>query len=176
VLRSLRGLDDQVLAPLEIFVGNNELLSQESNRVDHEMQLMLELTHSYLMRNMENAQRIVGMVKENGNRERLVFNHCIADFYVGLVSCHFARQSREDDNHIKEAKHIRDELKKLIAHSKWNFEHRYLLLVSECHYADGETAKARESYDLAIAAAKEHKFLQDEALGEYELISHWYSS
>lgn len=171
VLRSLRGLDDQALAPLDTFMSNSDLLDlieRKENRVDIETQLLVEITHSFLMRNMGNVQRIVGMIKDNVNRGRLAFNHIIADFYVGLASCFFARQNREDNSHIEEAKNISEALKKLITHSKWNFEHRYLLLVSECHYTDGEIAKAIESYDLAIAAAKEHKFLQDEALGEHE--------
>ena len=93
---------------------------------------------------------------------------------MGLASCYFARQNGEDNsNHIHEAKRIRDAFHKVESHSRWNFRHKRLLLEAEFHYTEGETAKAGESYDLAIAAAKDHKFLQDEALA-CELAAYFY--
>ena len=48
--------------------------------------------------------------------------------------------------------------------SMWNFEHRADLLHVEERYSNGDLGNAEVFYDKAIAAAKAHKFLDEETL------------
>ena len=48
--------------------------------------------------------------------------------------------------------------------SKWNFQQKYLLLEAEKAFTDGNVEVAAASYDKAIEAAKEHRFINEQAL------------
>ena len=175
-LRRLKGLEEEVLPPLDTFMSNDELLDltlTESNQLDFEMQIMFEITTAVIFREMEKAGRIASLVRERVNRERLLFNHIIIDFFTSITGCYHARQNQGLVTHLIEARGVRDKLEKLIRHSRWNFENKYLLIKAECHYTDGEFDKAAESYEASITAAKRHKFVHEEALG-CELAGYFY--
>ena len=165
-----------MLTPLNTILSNEELLDltlEESNELDFEMQLMIEITTAVILRDMERAQRISVIVKEQVNRERLLFSRIIFDFFTAITDCYLARQNRNHTTHIMEAKDIRDWLENLMCHSTWNFENKYLLVKAECHYTEGEFDKAAESYKASVTTAKKHKFVHEEALG-YELAGYFY--
>ena len=44
-----------------------------------------------------------------------------------------------------------------------------MLLKAEEHFCRGETAAAKEAYNNAITLARNHKIVNDEALGEHSL-------
>ena len=48
--------------------------------------------------------------------------------------------------------------------SKWNYEHKALLLQAELHYLNGELESADASYKAAIKSANEHKIINHEAM------------
>ncbi|MGD1808630.1 AAA family ATPase [Dapis sp. BLCC M126] len=54
-----------------------------------------------------------------------------------------------------------------------NFEHKYFLVTAERARIEGKKSEAIEFYDLAIAGAKEQKFIQEEALAN-ELAAKFY--
>ena len=54
-----------------------------------------------------------------------------------------------------------------------NFLHKYLLIEAEIASIEGEDLAAIELYDRAIATAVEHKFIQDEALGNELAAKFW---
>jgi tetratricopeptide (TPR) repeat protein len=56
---------------------------------------------------------------------------------------------------------------------KWNFEQKLLLLTAEESFCLGDLAAAKESYKNAIAAAKNHKFLNDECFA-LEITANFY--
>ena len=158
-----------MLPPLDKFICNDELLDltlAESNEIDYEMQLKIEITTAVILRDMKKAQRISVIVKERVSRDRLEFSRIVSDFFSAITDCYHARrQNRDHTTHIMEAKDIRDRLEKLMGQSRWNFENKYLLIKAECHYTEGEVDKAAESYKASVAAAKKHKFVHEEALG-----------
>merc|ERR1719416_138144 len=47
---------------------------------------------------------------------------------------------------------------------EWNFENMLLLLQAEHQFATGRMTEAGYTYELAIASAKEHRFVHEEAL------------
>lgn len=44
--------------------------------------------------------------------------------------------------------------------------HKYYLLVAEESWSTGNFDKAKEEFSKSIVAARQHKFINDEALGE----------
>lgn len=157
-----------MLPPLDKFICNHEffdLTLAESNELDYEMQLKIEITTAVILRDMEKAQRISVIVKERVNRDRLEFSLIVFDFFTAITDCYHARQNRDHTTHIMEAKDIRDRLEKMVDQSRWNFENKYFLIKAECHYTEGEIDKAAESYKASVTAAKNHKFVHEEALG-----------
>lgn len=48
----------------------------------------------------------------------------------------------------------------------WNFQHTFLLLSTEESYGLGDYVAAKDSYNNAIAAAENHRFANDAALGK----------
>ena len=186
ILRSLKGMKEQALPPLDIFVNNDEMRVQMMNKaaqIDFENILMLEITHSFLVRNMDKAQMIVGLIEEHITKKPLVFNYVIVDFFVGLTACYFARvrgrsqtanaDESKDTSRISQALKTCDRLKWMISHSKWNFENKFMLLQAECRYTQGEMEKAAASYKASIQSAKKHKFINEQALA-CELAGYFY--
>lgn len=54
-----------------------------------------------------------------------------------------------------------------------NFLHKYLLVAAEMTRISGKTPEAMELYDRAIASAKEHEFIQNEALSNELAAKFW---
>ena len=188
IVRSLRGMEEQALPPLDDIVNNDELrakmkIMDKAAQIDLENFLMLEITHSFLMRDMNKALMIVHLIEEHITKKPLVFNYVIVDLFVGLTACYFARETgksqsisaRESEvkSRISQALKTCNSLKWMIGHSKWNFENKYLLLQAECHYTQGEMEKAAASYKASIESAKKHKFINEQALA-CELAGYFY--
>lgn len=103
---------------------------------------------------------------------QLVEFECV--FLSGLISFHLAREMREPQwlQRGMNALAAFEDWAKLNA---WDFQHRFHILKAELHHTQGDTNRAIESYDLAIAAAKEHHYPSHEALA-CELTAHFYVS
>lgn len=176
ILRSLKGLNEQALAPINVFTSNvdllQELMTNNSVQIDFENLLMLELTSAFYARDMERARRLVGMIGDNVTVKPLVFNTVMMDFYAGLTNCHLARESG-DISHAAPAEQLCEKIKWFVTHSKWNFESKFKLLQAECLYTKGSIDAAAASYEAAIKSAKEHKFVNELALS-CECAAHFY--
>lgn len=179
IVRRLKGKKEQALSPLDTFKSNDELLDammmNDKVQVDFENLLMLEITISFIFRDMDKAQQISTLILENVDLEVLVYNMIMIQFYVGLTACYSARQSQEEDriNRITSAQKICDKLKSMVTHSRWNWENKFLLLQAECHYTRGEISKAVDSYEASIKSAEEHKFVNEHAIA-CELAGYFY--
>jgi tetratricopeptide (TPR) repeat protein len=175
ILRSLKGLSTPSLAPLDVLVNNDELLEallKEGCEIDIINLLMLEITFAFISRNMERAKQISNLADEKITVKPLVFNQAIIDFYAGLTVCYSARQS-EDASDVSKAQEVCDKLEWILNYSQWNFQNKFHLLQAECHFSRGEIGKAATSYQAAIASAKDHKFVNEEALA-CELSGYFY--
>jgi hypothetical protein len=94
--RELRGLNEQALSPLVVFLSNDELRERsiiETHQGDWQLHVITEIMRSFIFRDTEKAQRMVNECKNNIQRHALMFYHIIMDFYVGLTCCYFARQT-----------------------------------------------------------------------------------
>ena len=89
-------------------------------------------------------------------------------FYLGLTAYSIVRRGGVGNN-TAEWQAIGDaltnEMKDLSENdSKWNFEQKYYLLEAEKAFTDGDVEAAATAYDKAIEAAKEHRFINEQAL------------
>jgi ATP-dependent RNA helicase DDX31/DBP7 len=181
ILRSLKGMKAQVLPPLDVLVNNDKLrdcMINEAIQVDFENLLLLEITHSFIFRNMDKAQMIAGLIETQRTERPLLFLYAIVDMFVGLTACHFARSTANtsesvDTTQISQALKTCEQLKWMTGHSKWNFENKYLLLLAECQYTQGEMEKAAATYEASIKSAKEHKLIHEQAVA-CELAGYFY--
>lgn len=93
-------------------------------------------------------------------------------FLFGLVVFWITRVSKEPN-----LKHAGIEAKEAMQgwtnSSQWNFEHKLLLLDAEENFCDGNFDQAKTLYQKAIESAKEHRFVNGEALA-CELAGYFY--
>ncbi|AFZ15110.1 GAF sensor hybrid histidine kinase [Crinalium epipsammum PCC 9333] len=68
-----------------------------------------------------------------------------------------------------------NKLKFWARHAPMNYLHKFYLVEAECHRVLEEDYQAIETYDRAIALAKEHEYIHEEALA-YELTANFYLS
>lgn len=176
VLWGLKGLDEQVLAPLKVFADNDELRARamkEAEPLTLELLITVEIMQSFLFRDMEKVQSMVSVIKKHDDgKDRTVFSSDEHNFYAGLTACYFARQTRDEDFTAK-ARNTRDNLGKFMVHSSWNFEHMFLLLKVELHYADREVGQAATNYQASINSARSHRMVHEEAIA-CELTRYFY--
>jgi len=89
-------------------------------------------------------------------------------FCLGLASFRIYRETREE-LWAQRANKLRERIQSWNEHgSRWNFKHKLELMKAEEAYSNGNFASAQGLYDEAVSTAKQHKFIQDEALA-YEL-------
>ena len=174
VLMCLKGLDEQPLAPLDVYMSNEDLLTKKDKLepINYESIIFFELAKRLVMRDMEKAKEMADLGKESFKMKRLLLFYVHFDLYAGLTACYFARQTG-DNSQLEEVQKTCNQLDHLCTHSKWNMEHKYHLLKAEYHYSNGENGKAIESYQKAVNAAKEHKFIHEMAIG-CELAGYFY--
>ena len=99
-------------------------------------------------------------------------------FYTGLTAVMIARKGDGDSMKWKGvALAGRDELKKWMTHSDWNFAHKYFLLSAEIEfYLNNNTEEATKLYGSAIESAKKHGFQSELALAYERAAMHYDSS
>jgi ATP-dependent RNA helicase DDX31/DBP7 len=165
-LRDLKGLNKQALVPLDSFTTTDEFqdsLMGINDYVAFEAQLMIDIAHSFMLRDIMKAQSFADMFEGVLTRKQRMFNYVIIEFYAGLAASQFARETIDEDWKAK-AGMVRDSLEELCSHSKWNFENKLFLLRAECHYTEGEMSQAAKTYKSAITSARNHKLVHEEAM------------
>lgn len=94
--------------------------------------------------------------------------HLVTVFIDGLIGFFFARKHREED----EAKWTTignqaiQSLRKWKLTSEWNFSNKCSLLEAEYYFLMGDDERAVACYNASIKAAREHRFIHEEGLGE----------
>ncbi len=84
-------------------------------------------------------------------------------FTFGLVAFWITRVSKEQNLKHAGVK-AKEALQGWTNCSKWNFEHKLFLLDAEENFCDGNFDQAKKMYEKAIKSAKEHRFVNGEAL------------
>ena len=99
--------------------------------------------------------------------------HSPHEFYGGLAAFRIYRETH-DASWLERGVQCRSIVQLWNEHgSSWNWEHRYWLLVAEENFCHMNFDDAEAAYNNAIASAKSHRFVNDEALA-HELAGHLY--
>ena len=102
----------------------------------------------------------------------LMFLQSDVTFIFGLTAFWMNRLSKEQ-SWMKAGVKAREAMREWTKSSTWNFEHKLLLLDAEKNFCDGNFKQAKILYDKAIKSAKEHRFVNNEALA-CELAGYFY--
>ncbi|KAK1739316.1 putative AAA ATPase [Skeletonema marinoi] len=94
----------------------------------------------------------------------LLLQHAFHAIYIGLISFWVARKSGDGQQWHERGKRSKLALKKWAESSQWTFENKWYLLEAEELYCNNDFDAAKTYYEKAIAAAKSHKFVHEEAL------------
>lgn len=159
--------DDQIL---KMALAKNDLTVAETV-------VVLKMMCSFIMRDTEEAQRIVdeywAFFEQHDGGRSLQFLNIYRYFYGGLVAFESYRRTREKrwedigECCISKFEHWTKEC------SEWNFLNKLLILRAEHQHATGRISEAKATYDLAIVSARDHRFKNEEAIS-CELASGFY--
>lgn len=96
------------------------------------------------------------------------------DSLVQLADC-TALQPSEQSTLLNKVRSNQAKMRQWADHAPMNFQHKYDLVEAEIARVSGQFWQAAEYYDRAIAGARQHGYLQEEALGN-ELAARFYFS
>ncbi|KAL7552818.1 hypothetical protein ACHAWF_016069 [Thalassiosira exigua] len=139
--------------------------------------ITLEVVEHFIFRRMDSAERILRQYQDFFDlHERVVvqFHAIHRTLYSGLIAFYLFRESGDQfwmdrgmTSQRKYERWTRDGC-------QWNFENKYLLLTAELHSCIGEIGQATEMYQRAIASARDHRFIHEEAIAN-ELAGYFHS-
>lgn len=124
----------------------------------------------YVFRRHDVMIEMAECVKEHlaSSKFYLTVEFVLERFYLGLTAFSISRRggcNDDTDKWLVIADDIISEMKSLSENeSKWNFRHKYLLLLAEKSFTDGDVETAAASYEEAIEASRSHRFINEEAL------------
>ena len=126
---------------------------------------LLQTIKEFVLRDMGKALECTDMYFDHfgvdGMQMRYIYIYNV--FYDGLINFHFAGTTG-DARYRNRGEHALSTMKEWTRHSYWNFQNKYLLMSAEYHKISNDFAKAATCYDASILAAKEHKFIHEEAI------------
>ncbi len=76
-------------------------------------------------------------------------------------------------HHLQQIEANQHQIQRWAEHAPMNFQHKWQLVEAEKHRHQGQLLPAMQAYEKAIREAREHGYLQEEALA-YELAAHFY--
>ncbi|MCW5318555.1 AAA family ATPase [Nostoc sp. KVJ3] len=134
-----------------------------------------KLVVSYLFSEFEQAVQEAGQARQYLDAILAFFYVPIFHFYESLAHlAWFGQLSTPEQQQIKECIAANQEkLKYWATHAPMNFLHKFYLVEAERERVQGNKAEAIDLYDRAIALAKEHGYIQEEALAN-ELAAKFY--
>jgi len=139
---------------------------------------LFEIQHLFLMRRYHDAYQIVK--KNDTFVDKVFLGHLeLAEFYfyasLVLLAVYPDVSAREQKSINKSLNKNRKKLKKWADNCKENFQHKFYLVEAEFARISGRYLEAMTFYENSILSAKEHKYLQNEAIAN-ELAANFYHS
>lgn len=159
VLESTRGTKGNELALIKAFDRKEFMVAERI--------VVLQLAESVIFRRYEDGEKIVLQYREFFDAHQLdgPFNNIYRNFFTGLIALNLMRNNdNQEADWITVGKNVIQKMDDWTKECKWNFENKALLLRAEMSYSTGDFDKASEEYILSIRAAREHRFLHEEAL------------
>jgi len=85
-------------------------------------------------------------------------------FYEALITFHFKRETGEE-RYQERGESALAKMKEWAVHSDWNWKNKLLLMQAEYYNTERDFERAVICYEASIKAARESKFVHEEALG-----------
>jgi len=158
--------DEQIMLPLHQQVSNRTAILGL-----HLQKLFLCYLFQYYPQAWQNA-RLAENYLDAGSAMLVV---AIFYFYSSLAGLAlYCKVNQSEQNQILEkVSDNQTRMKTWVDHAPMNFLHKYYLVEAERHRVLGNIVEAMELYDRAIALAKEHEYINEEALAN-ELAAKFY--
>uniref|UniRef100_A0A7S2KE53 Uncharacterized protein n=1 Tax=Skeletonema marinoi TaxID=267567 RepID=A0A7S2KE53_9STRA len=165
----LIGTDEE---PKYVAEGQNVLATNNSVKTTYYYQ---KAFISFTFRSYDGTKENIGkyLACIGNTWANLFINHAFHAFYIGLISFWLARKSKDGQHWIERGKSSKLALKKWAESSSWTFENKWYLLEAEESFCNNNYDAAKTYYDKAISSAKDHKFINEEALA-CELAAYFY--
>ncbi|KAK1743977.1 putative AAA ATPase [Skeletonema marinoi] len=156
----LIGTDEE---PKYVAEGQNVLATNNSVKTTYYYQ---KAFISFTFRSYDGTKENIGkyLACIGNTWANLFINHSFHAFYIGLISFWLARKSKDGQHWIERGKSSKLALKKWAESSSWTFENKWFLLEAEESFCNNNYDAAKTYYDKAISSAKDHKFINEEAL------------
>ena len=116
-------------------------------------------------------------------REGAKYEQCAAGFFIvaernfyyslALLASYPMVSEEEQKEYLKIVEANQQQMKIWMDCCRENFEHKYLLISAEMARISGQDLEAMELYDRAIDSAREHEFIQNEALANELAAKFW---
>ena len=116
---------------------------------------------------LEMASNVKGHLMASERKMYPAIELLLEKFYLGLAAYSIVRRGGSDkmESWKATADELTNEMKALSENdSEWNFQQKYFLLEAEKAFTDGNLDLATSFYDKAIEAAKQHRFVNEQAL------------
>lgn len=110
--------------------------------------------------------------EDSTNTWSLLYVHTAQAFISGLAAYWMFRKSK-DPKWTHKASKSKLMMKKWAEVNEWNFQNKLYLMEAEEAFCYDDTASAKSLYEKAISSAREHRFINDEALA-YELAGYFF--
>lgn len=136
---------------------------------------ILKLQFFYWFESYQEAEKNSLQAQQYLNSMRGGYNSVLFHFYSALTCLAiYANQSKPKQKKLRDrVKVYQKKMKKWAHHAPMNFLHKYNLVKAENYRILGQNESAADYYDRAIQGAKEHGYLQEEALAN-ELAGKFY--
>jgi hypothetical protein len=119
----------------------------------------------FLFRNMDQAMKCTDIYFEYFGSESLQMSYItiFSVFYDGLINFYFMGKTG-NARHLERGENALSKMKEWSRHSEWNFQNKFLLLNAEYSKITNNYNQAATCYEASIKAAKDHKFIHEEAM------------
>ena len=136
---------------------------------------LLKLILAYIFEQTEQLPRFTTLA-ENYSMPG-TFMSTTLPFYAALSKLTFYKNSpKAEQRHlIKQIKNYQKKLKQWAKHVPSIYLHKWYLVEAERLRVLGKTTQASQSYEEAIAGAREHEYLQEEALANELAAKYWHT-
>ena len=94
-------------------------------------------------------------------KRTLTTMHCL---YEGVAALNLARQQPYEPKYRVIGEKAVKDMSKFEQINRWTFENKSLLLQAELHYLNQDYEAAENAYIASIESAKDHKFMNEEAM------------
>ncbi|MEP0871906.1 AAA family ATPase [Trichocoleus desertorum AS-A10] len=153
------------------------LLQKANSRTTLHYFYLNKLILCYLFGEYQKALENAALAEQylDGVRAFLVVPVC--HFYDSLaqLSIYPSASQAQQSHLLSKVDSNQEKMRNWAAHAPMNFQHKYELVEAEKARVLGRIAEARELYDQAIAGAKEHGYLQEEALANERAAEFYFS-